>query len=246
MKRAVRIPAAVAARWLAATALVVLVLALAGCEDWVALVADDVEEAYNLDIREPGQVTAAALGSQKLGDQDKADGLDVYRALRRVEYEEKGDRLLLLDKKYAGARRNYEEALKWTPGGDVGVVGNLVGGIADALLGNADKGPQDQGTPAQREKRADICSRIGSTYRHEAEATTDVDRQMELFRGEARARAESGSLRSDREDAALDYALAAFAANQGGDRTAACTYAAQAVAKGDGDMRSTAKYWGCP
>ena len=230
--------------WLALGALLVLVLGLTACEEWVAMVADDVQEAYLLDLRDPQEVATAALGSEKLGDKDKADGLDVYRALRRVEYEQKGYGLLL-ERKPAEARQAFEEALKWTPGGDVGVLGNVLGGIADALLGN--QGPQDQGTPAQRQKRADLYSGIAWTYEDEVETTTDTTRKMELKRRASKARAQAAALESKSIDRALDYRMAAYSAYDGADRGAACQYMKRAqLAENNLSAEYSLKAWGCP
>ncbi len=231
------------ARWLAVGALLVLVLGLTACEEWVAMVADDVQEAYLLDLRDPQEVATAALGSETLGDKDKADGLDVYRALRRVEYEQKGHSLLL-ENKPAEARQAFEEALKWTPGGEVGVLGSVVGGIAEALLGN--QGPKGQGTPAQKQKRADLYLGIAWTYKDEVKTTTDKTRKMELERQASKAWAQAAALESKSIDRALDYRLAAYSAYDGGDRGAACQYLKRAqLAENTLATEYSLKAWGC-
>jgi hypothetical protein len=219
MSRTPRKGYAVAARRLALGALVVLALSLAGCEGWVAIIADDVKESYGLDIRSPQQVAGAALGSQLFGDQEKADGLDVYRALRRVEYEQQG----LIQHRaanFVGARENYAEALRWTP---------------------------TSGTSAQQQKRSDLYYRIGLSYNDELLTTSDQDRQMELNRRASRAYAQAAALEQDPDQKDLPYYRAALAAYEGGDPASACTYMANAHYVGDGrsGYEEYLKSWNC-
>ena len=62
-------------------------------------------------------MAGAALGGGAFGNQDEQDALELVRATRRVEHEQKGSELAV-KRDYAGALIEWQEALKWDSGND--------------------------------------------------------------------------------------------------------------------------------
>ncbi|MDO8689972.1 MAG: hypothetical protein Q7R39_08180 [Dehalococcoidia bacterium] len=156
-------------------------------------VGAEVKDAYGININSPAQVALSAFGAGTMGNTQAADGLDVYRAIRRVEHEENADRLFA-DGKYAEARAGYQEALKWAP----------------------------TGSDAQRNRAGQIIGQIATTYGAEAAEAADPARQMQLKRQEGRAWLQAAGATASASDRRSSLILAGFAMGAGGDRASAC------------------------
>jgi hypothetical protein len=193
-------------RWLALSALFLVLLAVAGCDAMFDEAANEVQTGWGIDIRDPSDVALAAIGARVAGDKEKADALDVYRAIRREEHWEAGARLHDAGNYYQ-ARLEYREAIKWTP--------------------------TTLGTPAQKDKAGAIYCDIADSYQAEAASKKSPDEEMALRRQAGRSWAAGAALVSDPERKRAYYRAAADSAHRGGDHQASCGYLRSATADAD-------------
>lgn len=173
--------------------LLFIMVTMTGCDELWADVGAEVKDAYGVDINSPAEVALSAFGAATMGNTQVADGLDVYRAIRRVEHEESGDRLFA-GNRFAEARNEYQEAIKWAP----------------------------TGSDAQKNRVGQIYGQIAATFGAEASAVADPTGQMQLKRQEGRAWLQAARATGSASERRSSLILAGFAMGAGGDPATAC------------------------
>ncbi|MBI2953336.1 MAG: hypothetical protein HYY30_03415 [Chloroflexi bacterium] len=101
--------------WLAASILVAaFLIPLSGCELFggEAAIVQEIQDATGIDVNDPFQVGAAAVGGTLLGNKDAKDGVAVLEGYQRARHEQVGDKYYN-EGQYPRAREEYKEALRW-------------------------------------------------------------------------------------------------------------------------------------
>ncbi len=196
--------------------LALILLTMTACDELWADVGAEVKDAYGIDINNPTEIAISAFGAGAMGNSQVADGLDVYRAIRRVEHEENGDRLFASNR-FAEARTEYLEALKWAP----------------------------TGSDAQRNRAGGIYGQIANSYGAEADSVANPTGRMQLKRQEGRAWLQGARVTGSSSEKRSALILAGFAMGAGGDPATACQCFTQSGVDGSPAVAEGIKAFGC-
>lgn len=210
--------------------LVLTLVAATACEE-INAAFDDIRAEHGVDLRNPADAASAVSGADAIGNKDAENGLEVMKGFRREEHTAAGDKLAGQGK-YDEARREYDEALRWTEERpyEVDIFGIKVkkqrklDPVKDALY-----------LQGIRDKQSALTYRIGDSYEREGDQAAGRAAGADARRLYSKAAAkyeQAANMSGDHTSQGNYLVSAAYANRKGGDDAAACRQAQLAASLG--------------